>query len=66
MTDYVQSFTQDILDQDSSLDPNEVLAIVTKRHAGNGYFSWDGILDDLTEVVGHDRAVDILYNCSGE
>ena len=65
MTDYVQSFTQYILAGDSSLDPNVVQAIVTKCHAGNGYFSWDGILDDLTEIVGHDRAVDILRN-SGE
>jgi hypothetical protein len=35
--------------------------IAAERHSGNGYFSWDGILDDLTELTGDvDVAAEIL------
>jgi hypothetical protein len=38
--------------------------IATNRHCGDGYFSWDGMLDDLTELVGDvDLASDILNEC---
>lgn len=42
----------------------ELKAISIKRHIGNGYFSWDGILDDLAEMFGdEDYASEILSNC---
>jgi hypothetical protein len=38
--------------------------IAFERHCGDGYFSWDGMLDDLTELVGDvDLASDILNEC---
>ena len=38
--------------------------IAEERHCGNGYFSWDGMLDDLTELVGsEDVASEILNQC---
>lgn len=38
--------------------------ITNTRHCGNGYWSWDGMLDDLTELVGNeDIASEILNNC---
>ena len=37
--------------------------IANNRHCGNGYFSFDGILDDLTELTGsEDIAAAILNN----
>jgi hypothetical protein len=37
--------------------------IVIERHCGNGYFSIDGILDDLTDLTGsEDLASEILNN----
>ena len=37
--------------------------IAEKNHCGNGYFSFDGILDDLTDLFGsEDLASDILNN----
>lgn len=42
----------------------DLKAISIERHMGNGYFSWDGILDDLTEIFGdEDLASEILSNC---
>ena len=39
-------------------------AISIERHCSNGYFSFDGILDDLTELLGDvDLAADILNEC---
>lgn len=37
--------------------------IAETRHCSNGYFSWDGMLDDLTEMFGYDLASEILNNC---
>jgi hypothetical protein len=38
--------------------------IATERHCGNGYWSWDGMLDDLTDLTGsEDIASEILNNC---
>ena len=38
--------------------------IAEERHCGNGYFSWDGMLDDLTDLVGDSElASEILNNC---
>ena len=35
--------------------------IAQEHHCGNGYFSFDGILDDLTALLGNeDLASDIL------
>ena len=60
---FIFSFTNDIIEQDDTLKYETVLDIVTKNHASNGYFSWDGILDDLTEIIGYNRAHNILSNC---
>jgi len=40
-----------------------VATIVEKHHVGNGYFSFDGILDDLTDILGYEPASEILGNC---
>lgn len=38
--------------------------MVKVRHAGNGYWSWDGLLDDLIDLTGdEDVAAKILNNC---
>jgi len=38
--------------------------IANERHCGNGYWSWDGLLDDLTDLVGNeDVASEILNKC---
>ena len=38
--------------------------IATDRHCGNGYYSWDGMLDDLAELTGsEDVASEILNRC---
>ena len=38
--------------------------IAEDRHCGNGYYSWDGMLDDLTDLVGDSElASEILNNC---
>jgi hypothetical protein len=38
--------------------------IANNRHCGNGYWSWDGMLDDLTDLTGsEDIASTILNNC---
>lgn len=68
--DHVEDFTYSILanmtnDFDGSFSKAylRVYGIVEKNHCGNGYFSWDGILDDLAELVGESRASEILGNC---
>lgn len=36
--------------------------IAEKRHCGDGYFSYDGMLDDLTDLFGNeDLASDIIW-----
>jgi hypothetical protein len=38
--------------------------IAITRHCGNGYYSWDGMLDDLTDLTGsEDIASEILNKC---
>jgi hypothetical protein len=63
--DYVLTFVQSILSNDKDQDLNAVVVanIVEKNHSGNGYFSWDGILDDLTNLIGYEKASEILRNC---
>ena len=62
--DYISSFTNDILSQDLTLEYEDVVNIVEKHHSGRGYFSWDGILDDLAVLIGsEDKARDILRAC---
>ena len=40
--------------------------IAEDRHCGKGYFSWDGMLDDLSELVGsEDLASKILNKAQG-
>jgi len=65
MEDFVLTFTNCILDNDSNQELNAVVVhtIVEKHHSGRGYFSWDGIFDDLAEIIGQDKARDILSNC---
>ena len=46
----------------SSLD-SEVYQIVHARHCGHGYFSWDGMLEDLGELIGDEKlASEVLRN----
>jgi hypothetical protein len=38
--------------------------IAINRHCGNGYYSWDGMLDDLAILTGSEEiASEILNNC---
>jgi hypothetical protein len=62
--EHVLSLTRSILSNDKDQQLNAVLVanIVDKRHCGDGYFSWDGILDDLSDILGYDRAAEILAN----
>jgi hypothetical protein len=50
----------------SSLDDFRVESlkeIAINRHCGNGYYSWDGMFDDLTALTGsEDLAAEILNN----
>jgi len=64
MDQYAMSFTQSILAADKNQDLNVfvVYPIVEKRHCGNGYFSIDGILDDLEAIIGYEKASEILSN----
>ena len=63
--DYVLEFAGNILKNDTTLKLSamDTLKIVEKNHAGNGYFSWDGILDDLADLIGYDDAREILSEC---
>ena len=65
MDQYVLSFVESILENDKNQDLNAVVvaSIVEKNHASNGFFSWDGILDDLTGLIGYEKASEILRNC---
>jgi hypothetical protein len=39
-------------------------AIAIERHCGNGYFSWDGIADDVAAMVGSEElAWEIVNEC---
>ena len=33
-----------------------------KRHCGNGYWSFDGLLDDLTELTGDEELASTILN----
>ena len=63
--DYVLEFAGNILKNDTTLKLSamDTFKIVQKNHAGNGYFSWDGILDDLAELIDYPAAREILGNC---
>jgi hypothetical protein len=69
--DHVEDFTYSILanltgkyDGSYSKAYLRVYGIVQKNHCGNGYFSWDGIFDDLTDMIGdEDLAREVLRNC---
>jgi hypothetical protein len=38
--------------------------IAINNHCGNGFYSWDGMLDDLTMLTGSEEiASKILNNC---
>jgi hypothetical protein len=65
MNEYVSSFVEAILENDTNQELNAVVVatIVEKHHVGNGYFSFDGILDDLTDILGYEPASEILGNC---
>ena len=53
---YTDGVSADLLDKLES--------IARDRHCGNGYYSWDGMLDDLTDLVGDSElASEILNNC---
>lgn len=63
--DFVLEFAGNILknDPECKVSAMDAFKIVQKNHAGNGYFSWDGILDDLAELIDYDAAREILGNC---
>ena len=43
--------------------PDALQRIANNRHCGNGYFSWDGMFDDLIMLVDdEDIAAEILNN----
>jgi len=65
MNMYVLDFVNSIIKQDINHELNTVIvaSIVEKNHIGDGYFSWDGILDSLEAIIGYDRASEILGNC---
>jgi len=33
-----------------------------ERHCGNGYWSFDGLLDDLTELTGDEELASTILN----
>lgn len=37
--------------------------IVSKRHVGDGYFSYDGMLDDVAALIGEDLASEVVGCC---
>lgn len=42
----------------------DMAQIAYRRHCGDGYFSWDGMLDDLAALTGdEDIASAILNKC---
>jgi hypothetical protein len=42
----------------------DLAQIAQNRHCGNGFYSWDGMHDDLTELFGEpDIATEILSHC---
>ena len=45
-----------MINVDPTLDQAVIKQIVEKNHHGLGCFSYDGLLDDLTEIVGYDHA----------
>jgi hypothetical protein len=54
--DHVDKFNEPTLDA--------LQRIAINRHCGNGYYSWDGMLDDLTMLTGSEEiASEILNNC---
>ena len=58
----IQAITKNIASQ-LDYDEYQIYQIVHKNHVNNGYFSWDGILDDLAELIGDQkRASEVLRN----
>ena len=54
--DHVDKFNEPTLDA--------LQRIANNRHCGNGYYSWDGMLDDLTMLTGSEEvAAEILNKC---
>lgn len=56
----IQAITDKIVDQleyDGSREEAQIQIydIVSKRHIRNGYFSWDGMLEDLAALIGDER-----------
>lgn len=43
------------LAEDKEWSAKNIADIVTKRHCGDGYFSYDGILNDLQELLKNDE-----------
>jgi hypothetical protein len=65
MDNHVLDLINRILCQDIQQGLNAVVVanIVEKNHCDDGYFSWDGILDDLADIVGFENASQIVGNC---
>ena len=66
-TDYAYEMYRNLLDAtltyvDFSADMSSRLKqIAEDRHCGNGYFSFDGIHDDLTDLFNGPLASDIMH-----
>ena len=52
-----------IMEAEPQLDEDVVFEIADRNHCGRGYFSYDGILDALAEIVGSERASEIVGSC---
>jgi hypothetical protein len=56
--------SQNYADGFSEITLQALERIANTRHCGNGYWSWDGMLDDLTDLTGsEDIASETLNNC---
>ena len=69
-TDYAYMMYRNLLDSALNRDveftastSHRLKQIAEERHCGNGYFSWDGMLDDLSDMFGYDLASEILNKC---
>lgn len=50
------------LAEDKEWSVGNLADIVIKRHCGDGYFSYDGILNDLQELLKNDELASEIVN----
>ena len=65
MNKQVLDFVAAIMKNDVEQDLNTVVvaSIVESQYIGSGQFSWDGIYDRIANIIGYDKAANILSNC---